>query len=195
MSTTQEQLALARSAKKSINTATTALKNQALEAMANQLLKATKAILTANQVDMEAARGKISEVMLDRLFLDQERIAGMAQGIRALIDLPDPIGEVLDTEVLENGLEIQKVRVAMGCSACHQEWKCSGSSYWEGCLSFCPSDRDRSQGWVGRSWTQSRPSPINPRYESSFQPCYDEGQGLPGLAYSTRWCWLDPSSG
>lgn len=114
MSTTQEQLALARSAKKSINTATTALKNQALEAMANQLLKATKAILTANQVDMEAARGKISEVMLDRLFLDQERIAGMAQGIRALIDLPDPIGEVMDTEVLENGLEIQKVRVAMG---------------------------------------------------------------------------------
>ena len=63
---------------------------------------------------MEAARGKISEVMLDRLFLDQERIAGMAQGIRALIDLPDPIGEVLDTEVLENCLEIQKVRIAMG---------------------------------------------------------------------------------
>lgn len=114
MGTTQEQLALARSAKKSINTANTAQKNQALEAMASQLLKATDAILAANQIDMEAARGKISEVMLDRLFLDQERIAGMAQGIRALIDLPDPIGEVLDTEVLENGLEIQKVRVAMG---------------------------------------------------------------------------------
>ena len=114
MGTTQEQLALARSAKKSINTASTALKNQALEAMASQLLKATEAILVANQIDMEAARGKISEVMLDRLFLDQERIAGMAQGIRALIDLPDPIGEVLDTEVLENGLEIQKVRFAMG---------------------------------------------------------------------------------
>ena len=114
MGTTQEQLALARSAKKSINTACTALKNQALEAMASQLLKATEAILVANQIDMEAARGKISEVMLDRLFLDQERIAGMVQGIRALIDLPDPIGEVLDTEVLENGLEIQKVRVAMG---------------------------------------------------------------------------------
>ena len=77
-------------------------------------MKATEAILVANQIDMEAARGKISEVMLDRLFLDQERIAGMAQGIRALIDLSDPIGEVLDTEVLENGLEIQKVRVAMG---------------------------------------------------------------------------------
>ena len=114
MGTTQEQLALARSAKKSINTANTALKNQALDAMASQLLKATEAILVANQIDMEAARGKISEVMLDRLFLDQERIVGMAQGIRALIDLPDPIGEVLDTEVLENGLEIQKVRVAMG---------------------------------------------------------------------------------
>ena len=114
MGTTQEQLALAGSAKKSINTASTALKNQALEAMASQLLKATDAILAANQIDMEAARGKISEVMLDRLFLDQERIEGMAQGIRALIDLPDPIGEVLDTEVLGNGLEIQKVRVAMG---------------------------------------------------------------------------------
>ena len=114
METTQEQLSLARSAKKSINTASTALKNQALEAMASQLLKATEAILAANQIDMEAARGKFSEVMLDRLFLDQERIAGMAQGIRALIDLPDPIGEVLDTEVLDNGLEIQKVRVAMG---------------------------------------------------------------------------------
>jgi len=114
METTQKQLSLAKSAKKSINTADTALKNQALEAMASQLLKATEAILTGNQVDMEAARGKISEVMLDRLFLDQERIAGMAQGIRALIDLPDPIGEVLDTEVLDNGLEIQKVRVAMG---------------------------------------------------------------------------------
>ena len=114
METTQEQLALARSAKKSINTASTALKNQALEAMASQLLKATEGILAANQIDMEAARGKISEVMLDRLFLDQERIAGMAQGIRALIDLPDPIGEMLDTEVLENSLEIQKVRIAMG---------------------------------------------------------------------------------
>lgn len=114
METTQEQLALARSAKKSINTASTALKNQVLEAMASQLLKTTEAILAANQIDMEAARAKISEVMLDRLFLDQERIAEMAQGIRALIDLPDPIGEVLDTEVLENGLEIQKVRVAMG---------------------------------------------------------------------------------
>lgn len=114
MGTTQEQLALARSAKKSINTASTALKNQALEAMASQLLKATEAILAANQIDMEAARGKISEVMLDRLFLDQERIEGMAQGIRTLIDLPDPIGEVLDTEVLENGLKIQKIRVAMG---------------------------------------------------------------------------------
>ena len=114
METTQEQLSLARSTKKSINTASTALKNQALEAMTSQLLKATEDILAANQIDMEVARGKISEVMLDRLFLDQERIAGMAEGIRSLIDLPDPIGEVLDTEVLENGLKSQKIRVAMG---------------------------------------------------------------------------------
>ncbi len=63
---------------------------------------------------MEAARGKICS-HAGRLFLDQEcGLQGWHKGIRALIDLPDPIGEVPDTEVLENGLEIQKVRVAMG---------------------------------------------------------------------------------
>ena len=61
--------------------------------MASQLLKATEAILAANQIDMEAARGRSLRVILDRLFLDQERIEGMAQGIRALIDLPDPMGK------------------------------------------------------------------------------------------------------
>ena len=76
MGTTQEQLALAKSAKKSINTSSTALKNQALEAMASQLLKATEAILAANQIDMEAARGKISEVMLIAYFLIKSGLLG-----------------------------------------------------------------------------------------------------------------------
>lgn len=76
MGTTQEQLALAKSAKKSINTASTALKNQALEAMASQLLKATEAILVANQIDIEVARGKISEVMWIAYFLIKSGLQG-----------------------------------------------------------------------------------------------------------------------
>ena len=114
MVTTQEQLERVNQVKKSINTASTELKNQALSAMADQLVAATDSILEANKLDMEAAKGKISDVMLDRLFLDAGRIEAMAQGIRDVISLPDPIGEVLETNQLENGLEITKKRVAMG---------------------------------------------------------------------------------
>lgn len=114
MVTTQEQLERVNQVKKSINTASTELKNQALSTMADQLVAATASILEANKLDMEAAKGKISDVMLDRLFLDAGRIEAMAQGIRDVIALPDPIGEVLETNQLENGLEITKKRVAMG---------------------------------------------------------------------------------
>lgn len=114
MVTTQEQLETVNQVKKSINTANTELKNQALSAMADHLVAATASVLEANKLDMEAAKGKISDVMLDRLFLDAERIEAMAQGIRDVIALPDPIGEVLETNQLDNGLEITKRRVAMG---------------------------------------------------------------------------------
>lgn len=114
MVTTQEQLERVNQVKKSINTASTELKNQALSAMADQLVAATASILEANKLDMETAKGKISNVMLDRLFLDAGRIEAMAQGIRDVISLPDPIGEVLETNQLENGLDITKKRVAMG---------------------------------------------------------------------------------
>ena len=111
---TQEQFEQVQAVKKSINTASEAVKNQALLAMADHLLAATEEILAANALDMEAAKGKISDVMLDRLYLDAERIEAMARGIREVVALPDPIGEVLETNHLENGLVITKKRVAMG---------------------------------------------------------------------------------
>ena len=111
---TQEQFEQVQAVKKSINTASEAVKNQALLAMADHLLAATEEILTANDSDMEVAKGKISDVMLDRLYLDAGRIEAMATGIREVVALPDPIGEVLETSQLENGLVITKKRVAMG---------------------------------------------------------------------------------
>ena len=114
MVSTQEQFEQVQAVKKSINTASENLKNQALLAMADHLLAATKEILAANALDMETANGKISDVMLDRLYLDEGRIEAMATGIREVVALPDPIGEILETNHLENGLVITKKRVAMG---------------------------------------------------------------------------------
>ncbi|MDU3840849.1 MAG: glutamate-5-semialdehyde dehydrogenase, partial [Streptococcus mitis] len=114
MVSTQEQFEQVQAVKKSINTAREEVKNQALLAMADHLLAATEEILAANALDMEAAKGKISDVMLDRLYLDAGRIEAMATGIREVAALPDSIGEVLETNQLENGLVITKKRVAMG---------------------------------------------------------------------------------
>lgn len=110
----QEQFEQVQAVKKSINTASEEVKNQALLAMADHLVAATEEILAANALDMAAAKGKISDVMLDRLYLDADRIEAMARGIREVVALPDPIGEVLETSQLENGLVITKKRVAMG---------------------------------------------------------------------------------
>ncbi|MEZ7606783.1 glutamate-5-semialdehyde dehydrogenase [Streptococcus sp. 27098_8_113] len=114
MTSTQELFEIVKKSKKSINTATTAEKNKALEEMAKQLWLSRADILAANELDMAAAKGKISDVMLDRLYLDEDRIAGMAEGIRQLIDLEDPVGQVLEKTELDNGLVISKKRVAMG---------------------------------------------------------------------------------
>ena len=114
MTSTQAIFEKVQKVKKTINTATTAEKNHALEEMAKQLWLSRADILAANELDMEAAKGRISDVMLDRLYLDEERIAAMAEGIRQLIDLEDPVGQVLEKTELENGLVISKKRVAMG---------------------------------------------------------------------------------
>lgn len=114
MTTTQALLDSLLAHKASINLATTDQKNQALSAMADQLLAQTEAILAGNAIDMENAQGKISQVMQDRLLLTAERIEAMAEGIRALIDLPDPVGLVLEESTRADGLNICKKSIPFG---------------------------------------------------------------------------------
>jgi len=115
--TTQELLIKAKSAKAGIALLDTEAKNNALRKMAQALLARTDDILAANAQDMAAAKGTVSDVMLDRLALSPERIAGMAEGINQVADLPDPVGKVLDTVVRPNGIEIKKTGVPMGVIA------------------------------------------------------------------------------
>ena len=115
--TTRELLLKAKSAKTAVALASTEQKNAALLAMAAALEGDCAAILVANALDMEAARGTVSDVMLDRLALSESRIAGMAQGIREVAALPDPVGEVLRREVRPNGLVIEKTASPMGVIA------------------------------------------------------------------------------
>ncbi|HEM2743524.1 TPA: glutamate-5-semialdehyde dehydrogenase [Streptococcus suis] len=114
MITTQVLLDSLLAHKASINLATTEQKNQALSAMADQLVAQTEAILAGNAIDMEHAQGKISQVMQDRLLLTAERIEAMADGIRALIGLPDPVGLVLEESTRADGLNICKKSIPFG---------------------------------------------------------------------------------
>ncbi|HFI0791428.1 TPA: glutamate-5-semialdehyde dehydrogenase [Streptococcus suis] len=114
MTTTQVLLDSLLAHKASINLATTEQKNQALSAMADQLVAQTEAILAGNAIDMEHAQGKISQVMQDRLLLTAERIEAMADGIRALIGLPDPVGLVLEESTRADGLNICKKSIPFG---------------------------------------------------------------------------------
>jgi glutamate-5-semialdehyde dehydrogenase len=93
-------------------------KNAILLAMANGLLAAEASILAANALDLEAARQKgLSSAMIDRLMLDSKRLAAMAQGVREVAELPDPVGESLSKWTRPNGIEIEKVRVPIGVIA------------------------------------------------------------------------------
>ncbi|HEM4142424.1 glutamate-5-semialdehyde dehydrogenase [Streptococcus suis] len=114
MTTTQVLLDSLLAHKASINLATTEQKNQALSAMADQLVAQTEVILAGNAIDMEHAQGKISQVMQDRLLLTEERIEAMADGIRALIGLPDPVGLVLEESTRADGLNICKKSIPFG---------------------------------------------------------------------------------
>ncbi|MBR0413594.1 MAG: glutamate-5-semialdehyde dehydrogenase [Clostridia bacterium] len=105
----------AKQAKKSMALLGEAEKNAALQAIAAGLLADCDAILQANSKDIAAARANgTSDSMIDRLSLSEARIAGMAQGVKDIAALPDPVGEVLETTTRPNGLHIQKVRVPMG---------------------------------------------------------------------------------
>ena len=117
--TTQEILTAARAAKAALALADTAQRDRALLGMADALDKPENraAILEANAADLDAARGHISEVMLDRLALNDKRLDGMAQGIREVAALPDPVGAVLRRIERPNGLVIEKTAVPMGVIA------------------------------------------------------------------------------
>lgn len=115
--TTFDILKAARAAWPALRGADTEKKNAALHAMADVLMENCGAILAANAEDMDAAKGHISEVMLDRLMLTEARVAGMAQGIREVAALPDPVGAIMRRVERPNGLVIERTRVPMGVIA------------------------------------------------------------------------------
>ena len=117
--TTQEILEAARAAKSTLALADSQTRKQALWGMADWLCRPeyVQAILAANAEDMAAAKGHISEVMLDRLALTEERIGAMARGILEVAALPDPVGRVLNRVERPNGLVIEKTAVPMGVIA------------------------------------------------------------------------------
>ena len=110
-------LTRAKAAKTAIAALTTEQKNAALAAMADALIANQEAILAANKLDLDNAPSTISPVMIDRLALSPARIEGMAQGIRDVVNLPDPIGKVLKSHTRADGLLIEKTAVPMGVIA------------------------------------------------------------------------------
>ncbi len=115
--TTQQILENAKRAKLEAMLLDTDKKNAALYAMADMLIENTEEILDANKKDVENARGIISDVMIDRLSLSVDRIKAMADGIRQVATLPDPVGRILDKNVREDGLIIEKTSVPIGVTA------------------------------------------------------------------------------
>ena len=113
----KEMLEAAKAVKPRIAGLTAGEKNAALNAMADSLISCAEAILDANALDLEAAKGHMSDVMLDRLRLTPERIAGMAKGMRDVAALPDPVGMLLESHTRQDGLKIDKVSVPMGVIA------------------------------------------------------------------------------
>ena len=113
----KKMLEAAKAAKTEIACLTTEQKNAALFAMADALVANEADILAANALDLEAAKGTVSNVMLDRLLLTSARIAGMAEGIRQVAGLPDPVGRILEEYTRSDGLLIQKTAVPMGVIA------------------------------------------------------------------------------
>ena len=112
-----EMLKAAKAAKPIVASLTAEQKNNALLNMADALEANAKAILDANKIDCDNARGKISDVMIDRLMLNEARIKSMADGIRDVAKLPDPIGHTLKEYVREDGLKITRVSVPVGVIA------------------------------------------------------------------------------
>ena len=114
---TIEMLKNAKAVSGKIATLSTEQKNTALANMADALLSRTADILRANEDDMSAAKGDISDVMLDRLMLNEARIQSMVDGIRDVIALEDPVGRILEETMPKEGLKVRKVSVPIGVIA------------------------------------------------------------------------------
>lgn len=115
--TTLEILKNTKSAWRDLSTKTTDEKNKILLSMADFLQKNCEKVLKNNEKDMANSRGIISDVMLDRLYLDESRIAAMADGIREIVKLPDSVGETISETIRPNGMKILKKRVPIGLVA------------------------------------------------------------------------------
>ena len=111
---TIEILMRAKRAKGSLALLDTETRDRALLAMADALETNAERILAANALDVENARETLGEVMIDRLRLDEKRISGMANGIREVAALPDPLGGILEEKTLPNGLSLRRMRVPLG---------------------------------------------------------------------------------
>ena len=103
--------------KKALGAVSTNEKNRALMLMADALIRRKDDILRASAEDVENAKGKISDVMIDRLSLSEKRIEDMANGIREVAELPDPVGEVISSIRRPNGIVIDKVSSPIGVVA------------------------------------------------------------------------------
>src|SRR5438132_9212326 len=118
MTLTEQMTGLAKQAKaasRELAKLTTAEKNSCLLAMADALEKNATSLKQANALDMDAgAKMGLTTAMLDRLKLDDKRIAGMAKGLREVAALPDPVGKVLDERIRPNGLRLQKITTPIG---------------------------------------------------------------------------------
>ena len=110
-----EQAKEVKEAARFLALASTAQKNEALEISAGLLLAGSEGILAANQVDIQNAQAAgTSATVIDRLMLSKSRIESMAQGLRDVMALGDPVGEITQGWVRPNGLQIRKVRVPLG---------------------------------------------------------------------------------
>ena len=104
----------ARAAARAMALCPTRIKNEALQQMARGLVEKSAALLEANRADVEGARGRVAKAFLDRLTLTESRIEEMAQGLREIATLPDPVGAVVESWRRPNGMEISRVRVPLG---------------------------------------------------------------------------------
>ena len=117
MKPTKEILKEAKAAKSALSSLSAEEKNEALLKMAESLVLSCDKILEENKKDLADAKGKISNVMLDRLALSKERIEGMSNGIKEVVLLPDPVGRVLERVERPNGLIIEKTSIPLGVTA------------------------------------------------------------------------------